>query len=104
MITALVQFGLPQPLSPEKAREAFSKSAPNYREVPGLTRKYYVLSPDGRTAGGMYLWHTREDADRLYTKEWSDAIRDKYGAAPSVTYFECPVVVDNVAGEIIVDG
>jgi hypothetical protein len=103
MITALVQFALPQPMSRERAREAFSKSAPNYRDIPGLVRKYYVLSSDGVTAGGMYLWRSRDHAERFYTEEWSGAIAAKYGAAPSVTYFECPVVVDNVTGEIAVD-
>lgn len=101
MITALVQFALPQPISSEKAREVFSGTAPKYREIEGLIRKYYVLSEDGATAGGMYLWKTRKDAERLYTDEWKQFIRDKYGAEPSVTYFECPVIVDNVSGEIV---
>ena len=104
MITALVQFGLPQPITREKAREAFSRSALKYRGVQGLIRKYFVLSPDGGTAGGMYLWHSREEAERFYTEEWNESIREKYGARPTVTFFESPVVVDNVAGEVVVDG
>ncbi|HEX8988276.1 MAG TPA: YdhR family protein [Rhodocyclaceae bacterium] len=100
MITALVQFRLPQPITLEAARAAFSASAPKYRDVPGLIRKYYVLSPDGGTAGGVYLWRSREDAERLYTDEWRKFILDKYGAEPSVAYFETPVVVDNAAGTI----
>lgn len=103
MITALVQFKLPQSITVEKAREIFSGTAPKYREVVGLIRKYYVLSPDGETAGGVYLWKSREDAERLYTNEWRKFIRDKYGAEPSVTYFESPVVVDNAVGTIITD-
>lgn len=104
MITALVQFRLPQPITRERAREVFSSSAPKYRAVQGLIRKYYVLSPDGGTAGGMYLWHSREDAENFYTDEWKESIRQKYGTQPSVTYFESPVVVDNLVGEIVVDG
>jgi hypothetical protein len=103
MITALVQFKLPQPLSREKASEIFSGTAPRYRDIDGLIRKYYILSQDGGTAGGVYLWHSREDADRLYTDEWKSFILDKYGALPSVIYFESPVVVDNTAGEIVTD-
>jgi hypothetical protein len=104
MITALIQFKLPHPLSREKAREVFSGTAPKYREVHGLIRKYYVLSQDGGTAGGVYLWNSQEDAERLYTEEWKKFIFDKYGAFPSVTYFESPVVVDNATGEIVTDG
>ena len=103
MITALIQFKLPQPISLEKAREIFSGTAPKYREIPGLIRKYYVLSLDGGTAGGVYLWNSREDADRLYTDEWKQFVFGKYGALPSVTYFESPVIVDNVIGKIVTD-
>jgi hypothetical protein len=103
VISALVQFGLPQPITRERARDVFASSAPKFRAVEGLIRKYYVLSPDGATAGGMYLWQSREDAERFYTHEWKEAIREKYGSPPSVTYFESPVVVDNVAGEIVTE-
>jgi hypothetical protein len=103
MITALVQFKLPQRLTREEAREIFSGTAPEYRDIQGLIRKYYVLSKDGETAGGVYLWNSQEDAERLYTDEWKKFIKDKYGAELSVTYFESPVVVDNAAGEIVID-
>ena len=69
--------------------------------MPGLVRKYYVLSQDGATAGGVYLWRSRADADRLYTEDWKGVVRERYGAAPTITYFDSPVVVDNQANEII---
>jgi hypothetical protein len=65
--------------------------------------KYYVLSEDGATAGGVYLWKSRSDAERLYTKDWENFVRDKYGAPPSVMYFESPVLVDNISHEILSD-
>jgi hypothetical protein len=104
MITALVQFKLPQPVTREKARELFSGTAPKFREVPGLVRKYYLLSQDGGTAGGVYLWKSREDAERLYSADWRKSIQERFGSQPTVTYFESPVVVDNVAGSIQTDG
>ena len=101
MITALVQFKLPKPVTREKAQTLFEGSAPKYRDIPGLIRKYYLLSEDGGTAGGVYLWKSRKDAEGLYTKEWENFIRDRYGAVPSITYFESPVVVDNLANKIV---
>ena len=101
MITALVQFKLPEPVTPEKAKEIFLSTAPRYRDVQGLIRKYYLLSVDGKTAGGVYLWKSREDAEKLYTDDWKKFIVEKYGAEPSVQYFATPVVVDNLTGEII---
>jgi hypothetical protein len=104
MITTLVQFNLPKTTTVEEARDLFLGTAPKYREVAGLIRKYYLLSQDGKTAGGVYLWDSRENAQNLYTEEWKQFIFDKYGALPSVTYFESPVIVDNTTGKIISDG
>ena len=103
MITALVQFKLPQPVTREKAKEIFSGTAPKYRDVHGLIRKCYLLSEDGGTAGGVYLWSSRSDAEQLYTDEWRKFIAEKYGAEPSVQYFDTPVIVDNLVGEILKD-
>ena len=77
MITALVQFKLPQPLTVDKAQAVFAETAPKYREVNGLVRKYYLLSEDGATAGGVYLWQSREAAEQLYTEDWQAFIKQK---------------------------
>ena len=103
MFTALVQFKLSQPVNREKAQQLFLGTAPRYRETSGLIRKYYLLSEDGGTAGGVYLWKSKKDAEGLYTTEWKNSIRERYGALPSVTYFESPVVVDNLANEVVSD-
>lgn len=103
MITALVQFKLPHPVTREEAQEIFLGTAARFRETPGLLRKYCVLSQDGATAGGVYLWKSRQHAEGLYTKEWENYIRERYGAPPSVTYFESPVVIDNLTNEIVSD-
>ncbi len=103
MIISLVQIKLSEPMAKDKAQEVFAGTAPKYREVKGLIRKYYLLSEDGTTAGGVYLWKSREAAEQLYTDDWKTFILQKYGTKPSVTYFVSPVVVDNLIGKIIVD-
>jgi len=104
MITTLVQIKLSETLSPNKAQDIFATTAPKYLEIQGLIRKYYLLSEDGETAGGIYLWESRKAAEMLYTEEWKKFILQKYGSEPSVTYFYSPVIVDNLLGEIIKDG
>ena len=101
MITALVQIKLPEPMTREKAQAVFAATATNYREVKKLIRKYYLLSEDGTTAGGVYLWESRQAAEHLYTEDWKAFITQKYGMKPSVTYFASPVIVDNLVGQII---
>ena len=103
MITAIVEFKLPQSISVATARETFLSTAPKYKGMPGLIRKYYFLSQDGTKAGGIYLWASRADADRVYTDDWKAFVRDKYGSEPSLTFLECPVVVDNLSHEIVSD-
>lgn len=103
MITTLVQIKLSETLSLNKAQDIFASTAPKYLELEGLIRKYYILSEDGETAGGVYLWESRKAAKMLYTDEWKNFIFQKYGSEPSVTYFNSPVIVDNLLGEIIKD-
>ncbi len=100
MITAIATFQLPKPITLDEAREIFMGTAPKYLDVPGLIRKYYLLSQDGSTVGGIYLWDSKEEAEALYTEEWKTFVREKYGTDPSVTYMDTPVVVDNLSHEI----
>ena len=97
MITAIVRFTLPQGTSLDAAKAMFEKSAPNYKGAPGLVRKYYLFGED-RTGGGVYLWESREAADRMYSDAWKKMIAERYGNSPQITYYETPVIVDNAAG------
>ena len=98
MVTVIVQFKVGDAKF-EALKEIFVASVPRYQQVPGLLRKYYLLSDDGDTAGGVYLWKSREDAEALYTQEWKQMIKEKYGSEPVLSYFESPVIVDNQYGE-----
>ena len=37
----------------------------------------------------------------MYTEAWRSFVREKYGTDPTVTYFESPVVVDNVTQQVL---
>jgi hypothetical protein len=62
-----------------------------------------VLSEDGATVGGVYVWNSRSEAEAVYTASWRSFVREKYGTDPTVSYFESPVVVDNVTQQILAD-
>jgi hypothetical protein len=95
MIVAVVNFALPAPLSSDEARAIFEASAPNYQNVDGLQRKHFLLADDGRSAGGVYLWDSREQAEALYDDVWRTRLTARYGSEPHVTYYESPVTVDS---------
>jgi hypothetical protein len=95
MITAIVNFDLPENMTAEQAREMFEASAPRYETVPGLIRKYYLYDASTHTGGGVYLWKDRASADELYEGGWRESIRERFGSDPRVAWFDTPVVVDN---------
>ena len=100
MITAIVNFKLPADIDARKAAELFKGSAPKYRGMKGLVRKYYLFDDKSRIGGGVYLWKSKNDAHAVYTAEWRAYMKERYGEEPTITYFEAPVVVDNVSNEI----
>src|SRR5262249_39848180 len=66
MIIAIVTFNLAEPTTLGEITKVFKGTAPKYQGIPGLLRKNYWMSEDGRRAGGIYVWASRADADRVY--------------------------------------
>lgn len=93
MIITLVRFSLPVGIDLEAATDLFVLSASRYRGVPGLLKKHYLFA-DG-IGGGIYLWESREAAERHHTSEWRKIVADRYGCEPEIQWFESPVTVDN---------
>ena len=100
MIVAIVTFQLPQPTTLAEITKTFQATAPKYQGIPGLLRKNYWVSEDGRRAGGIYVWEARADAEKVYTPEWRKFVEGKYGTPPVVEYLHSPVMVDNRDGSI----
>lgn len=103
MIVTVTTFNLPKPVSRAEALAIFRSTAPKYRGVPGLLQKRYIFSEDGSSLGGVYVWKTKADADAMYTPEWREFVRGKYQTEAIVSYFDSPVLVDNVTEQIVFD-
>ncbi|MFN3656461.1 MAG: YdhR family protein [Pseudolabrys sp.] len=102
MIVAIVTFNLAQPTTLAEMTRTFQATAPKYQGMAGLLRKNYWMSEDGRRAGGIYVWASRADAERVYTPEWKKFVEGKYGAPPHIEFLQSPVMVDNRDGTISV--
>lgn len=100
MIITFVQFQLPLPLSIDEAHILFTQAASNFYYVPGLIQKYFLLSDDGKTAGGVYLWNCRKNAERFYGDGFSQSIAASFGTEPTIAYFESSVSVDNTSANV----
>ena len=100
MVVAIVSFQLPQATTAADMSGAFRADAPLFQKVPGLLRKYFYVSDDGRRAGGVYMWASRADADRLYAGEWRAIVEAKFGGPPTIDFLDSPVMVDNDRGTV----
>jgi hypothetical protein len=102
MIVAIVTFNLAKPATLTEITKVFQGTAPKYQGMTGLLRKNYFMSEDGRRAGGIYVWASRADAERVYTPDWRKFVESKYGTPPVIEYLHSPVMVDNRDGTISV--
>ncbi len=70
-------------------------AAPAFRNVPGLIQKQFLISPDGRTAGGVYLWDNEEKAFQFMEQHVAPMIREKFHVEPTIEFYFSPVIVEN---------
>jgi hypothetical protein len=103
MITSITRFQLPPGIPTEAVKKGFLEVAPKFKHPAGLLRKYFLISEDGKTGGGVYLWNSMDEARTFSEGVIRPMIRDKFQVEPSMEYFDAPVIVDNVTSEIIGD-
>ena len=103
MFVAIVQIPVAK-RSREAAIDAARKSAPTYTALgaKGLVRKYYINGDAG--GGGVYLWESEAAARAWYTPDWEKQMETRFGAKPTVTYYDNHVVVDNEVGKVRIEG
>jgi hypothetical protein len=90
-IVTVAFLPMPGGVTREQAIAGFRASVPEYRTVPGLLRKYFVLTDD-RPFGGVYLWATSADVERYFSAQWRAAARSRFGAEPTLEWFDAPVL------------
>ena len=57
MITTIVEFKLPEPISGRQAKDIFLGTSGKYKGLPGLIRKYYFLTEDCRISIRFTIRH-----------------------------------------------
>ncbi len=104
MITSITRFQLPPGTPNEAIKNGFREVAPHFKHPAGLLRKYFIISQDGKTGGGVYLWKSMDEARTYSEGVLRPMIRTNFQVEPSIEYYDSPVIVDNVTSEIIADG
>src|SRR5436305_10566510 len=95
MITVITRFAVPSTISASQMRAAFAQAAPAFRNVPGLIRKQFLLSADGHTAGGVYLWEEEAVARSFMEQRAVPMIREKFQVEPTIEFYHSHVLVEN---------
>jgi len=95
MIIAITRFAVPTTINERQMRAGFTQAAPAFRNVPGLIRKQFLLSADGRTAGGVYLWEEEEAARSFMQQRVAPMIREKFQVEPTIEFYHSPVLVES---------
>ena len=101
MTTAIIEFPLLPGASMDEIKSGFLEVAPFFQGPPGLLRKYFLFSADSATGGGVYLWTSRQMAQDFSEATIRPMIKERFHVEPSITYFETPVIVDNISSEIL---
>jgi len=101
MTTVIIQYPLPPGAPIDAVKGGFTDVAPFFQRPPGLLRKYFLLSDDGAIGGGVYLWTARQTAYDFSEATIRPMIKERFHVEPSITYFETPVIVDNVLSQIL---
>ena len=99
MITTVVQFQLPSPVSLAEATRRFEVQCAEVSESR-WAHSQILHSLRGRPCCRRHLsvGVASAAAERVYNAEWRERVEKLYGAKPAITWFDTPVIVDNQAG------
>ena len=100
MITVIVYFRLPNEMTREEIVYKFEHTSQKWSDNPDLIRKNYIIDLDKGIAGGVYLWKEKIHADIWLGAEFRKMVKDNFGNEPTFQFFETPIVVDNITGDI----
>ena len=100
MIIVVVTFQISPELDYAKLKEKFLETAPLYQDAEGLIRKNYIADMENHHAGGIYCFDKLKNAKNWFDDERVEWLTNRY-SKPNIQFFDNPVIVDNVAGEIL---
>lgn len=97
MIVAIVTYR-PEGLLTAEAERLFQASIPVFSSMPGLIRKYFCFDEAKGQGTSIYLWESREAAERCYGDPvFLDRFRATFGCDPTIEYTSALLVVDGPA-------
>lgn len=100
MITEIVRFKIRPGMSRDEVLEDSRSTIPRWRANSDLIRKMYVM-PDDETCMGIYLWKSKEAAQKGHDQAWMERAEKHWGNRPEITYLDTLMVLDNRHDEVL---
>jgi hypothetical protein len=104
-VGTLVTITKPQGVTKQRLFKEFEAAIPIYQKVPGLLRKYFIVTEDGKF-GGIYIWKDQASAREWLSDGWRDRVLRTYGAQPTIEWFDTPILLPSKSAEnrVVVPG
>ena len=99
MIVETVTFKVRPDMSYEDLMQSCRDTLDRWRGYPGLERKIYAMA-DAETAVGIYLWESREHAEKGHDDAWLDEAERLWGNRPQIAYLDAMMILDNRLDEV----
>jgi hypothetical protein len=99
MIIEIVSFRLPEGTTQEDVLADARAVVAQWQSDPDLIRKHFARAEDGSHAG-IYVWPSREAAQRAHDADWIARFQARTGTVPSFSYFDVFMLIDNEAGTV----
>jgi hypothetical protein len=91
-VGTVVTVATPPGVSKARLVQEFQASIPTYQKVPGLLRKYFIVTDDGQF-GGIYLWKDQASAQQWFTEAWKERVLKTYGSTAALEWFDTPILL-----------
>lgn len=92
-VATVVQWPWPAGAQREQVVAALQAAVPDFRVVPGLLRKHFIVSDEAGTFGGVYLWKDEASARVWFTPEWQAKMRGRYGSDAAMQWYDTPILL-----------
>jgi putative monooxygenase ydhR len=90
MATTITRFQLPPGIPTEAVKNGFLEVAPKFKHPAGLLRKYFLISEDEKTGGGVYLWNSMEEARAFSEGVLRKMIKTSFKWSPPLSITRLP--------------
>lgn len=103
MYCVMWTYVVPKDLTKPAITKLFLDVADRYLGIPGLIRKYFGFTEEGKEVIGIYLWTSKTAADEFYSPSWIKDVTQRWGAVPRKSEWIVPVVAESAEGKLMRD-